>query len=83
MFKKIKKCDGNIVYFNSSKITSAIANAGKATGEFGKREARKLKIRVLNMPHELGLGPFLEVEELQDIVERVLLESPFHKSAKA
>jgi anaerobic ribonucleoside-triphosphate reductase len=83
MFEQIKKRDGRIVAFDPSKITSAIARAGKATGEFGEREAKKLTLRVLTLAHELRLGPALEVEEVQDIVERVLLDSPFYRSAKA
>lgn len=69
--------------FDSSKITFAIAEAGKATGTFEEREARKLTLRVLTLAHELRLGPLPEVEEIQDIVERVLLDSPFYKAAKA
>jgi len=83
MFEEIKKRDGRVVPFDSSKITSAIAQAGKATGEFGEREAKKLTLRVLTLAHELRLGPCPEVEEVQDIVERVLLDSPFYKTAKA
>jgi len=83
MFENIKKRDGRIVEFDSSKITAAIAKAGKASGEFEEREAKKLTLRVLTLAHELRLGPLPEVEEIQDIVERVLLDSPFHKTAKA
>ena len=77
MFKSIKKRDGRLSEFDSSKITSAIASAGKATGEFEEREARKLALRVMTLAHEMRLGPLPEVEEIQDIVERVLLDSPF------
>jgi ribonucleoside-triphosphate reductase len=83
VFEKIKKRDGRVVAFDSPKITAAIAKAGKATGEFEKREARKLTLRVLTLAHELRPGPVPEVEEIQDIVERVLLDSPFYKTAKA
>jgi ribonucleoside-triphosphate reductase len=84
MFERIQKRDGRIVGFDSSKITSAIAKAGRATGEFGQREARKLTLKVLTLAHELNPGgPLPGVEEFQDIVERVLLDSPFHKTAKA
>ena len=83
LFKKIKKRDGRVVVFDSSKITAAIAKAGEATGEFKEREARKLTLRVLTLAHELRLGPVPEVEEIQDIVERVLLDSPYYKTAKA
>ena len=83
VFETIKKRDGRILDFESAKITSAIAKAGKATAEFDQREARKLTLRVLTLAHELRLGPVPEVEEIQDIVERVLLDSPYYKSAKA
>ena len=83
MFEKIEKRDGRIVEFDSSKITSALAKAGNATGEFSDREAKKLTLRVLTLAHELRLGPTPKVEEIQDIVERVLLDSPFYKTAKA
>ena len=83
MFEEIKKRDGRVVEFDSSKITAAIATAGKATGEFDEREARKLTLRVLTLAHDLRLGSVPDVEGIQDIVERVLLDSPFYKTAKA
>ena len=83
MIEKIRKRDGRIVEFDSSKITAAIAKAGLATGEFGEREAKKMTLRVLTLGHELRLGPTPEVEEVQDIVERVLLDSPYYRTAKA
>ncbi len=83
MFDHIKKRDGRVVPFDSSKITTAIAKAGKATGEFPERDARKLTLRVLTLAHEMRLGPLPDVEEIQDIVERVLLDSPYYKTAKA
>ncbi len=83
MFENIRKRDGRVVPFDSQKITAAMAKAGKATGEFEERDARKLTLRVLTLAHELRLGETPEVEEIQDIVERVLLDSPFYKTAKA
>ena len=83
MFEKIKKRDGRVVEFDSTKITVAIFKAGGATGEFEEKEAKKLTLRVLTLAHELRLDSPPEVEEIQDIVERVLLDSPFYKTAKA
>ena len=83
VFKQIKKRDGNIVEFDSSKITTAISKAGKATGEFGETQARELTILVLTRVSLQCAGSIPEVEEIQDIVEKVLMESPFHKAAKA
>ena len=83
MFQEIKKRDERIVKFDSSKITAAIAKAGKAAGEFERKEAKKLTLRALTLPHETCIENILDVEEIQDIVERVLLDSPFYKTAKA
>jgi ribonucleoside-triphosphate reductase (formate) len=83
MFTTIKKRNNRIVDFDASKITAAIAKAGQATGEFTEKEARKLTLRVLTLAHEMRLANPPEVEEIQDIVERVLLDSPYYKTAKA
>ena len=82
MFTKIRKRDGRIVEFDAEKITNAIAKAGKATGEFGRETAKKLTLRVLNLAQQLIHG-IPTVEEIQDIVEEVLLTSPYRKTAKA
>ena len=83
MFANIKKRDGRVVRFDSSKITSAIDKAGKATNEFGEREARKLTLKALSLARQLRPGGIPEVEEIQDVVERILLDSPFYQTAKA
>jgi ribonucleoside-triphosphate reductase (formate) len=83
MFEQIRKRDGRIVEFNSSKVTQAIRKAGDASGEFNEKEALKLTMKVIAMARDLRLGAIPEVEEIQDIVERVLLDSPYHKTAKA
>jgi anaerobic ribonucleoside-triphosphate reductase len=62
MFKNIKKRDGRTVEFDSLKITSAIARAGKATGEFGQAEASKLTVSVLDRAHASCPDPLPEVE---------------------
>jgi ribonucleoside-triphosphate reductase (formate) len=83
MFEQIKKRDGRIAEFNSSKITSALIKAGESTGEFNGREAKKMTMKVVTLARDLRLGPVPEIEEIQDIVERVLLDSPFYQTAKA
>jgi len=83
MRAKIKKRDGRLVKFNAEKITNAIAKAGAATGEFDSAGARMLTIRVLNLAEKLFDNKIMNVEEIQDIVEEVLLGSPYRKTAKA
>ncbi|MBW1989833.1 MAG: ribonucleoside triphosphate reductase [Deltaproteobacteria bacterium] len=83
MFEEIRKRDGRVVPFDPAKITNAIAAAGRATKEFGDREARRLMLKVVSLAQDIRLGPVPEVEEIQDIVERVLLDSPYYATAKA
>ena len=80
---KIRKRYGRLVKFNAEKITNAIAKAGNATGDFDIKEARKLTIKVLNLAEKLFDSKILSVEEIQDVVEEVLLSSPYRKTAKA
>ncbi|RLG36232.1 hypothetical protein DRN79_05305, partial [Methanosarcinales archaeon] len=82
-FKKIRKRDGRIEEFNAEKITNAIAKAGAATQEFGRDVAKKLTLKVLSLAEEVIKSDIPTVEEIQDIVEEVLLTSPYKKTAKA
>jgi ribonucleoside-triphosphate reductase (formate) len=80
---KIKKRDGRLVKFDAKKITNAINKAGMASGEFDMDVARKLTIKVLSFSEELFDDKIMTVEEIQDIVEEVLLGSPYRLTAKA
>ena len=83
MFEKIRKRDGKIVQFDAEKITNAIAKAGTATGEFDGKIAQKLTLKVLNLAQQAITHTMPTVEEIQDIVEEILLSSPYRKTAKA
>jgi len=83
MFTEIEKRDGTIVPFEAGKITKAIAKAGKATGEFDEKVAKRLTIRALNLAQQALGDKTPSVEEIQDIVEEILLASTYRKTAKA
>jgi len=83
MFKKIKKRDGRIVKFNQRKITDAIFKAGQETREFGLDTSKKLSDKVLDRAKEIIRDDIPAVEQIQDIVETVLIESRYIKTAKA
>ncbi len=83
LFSKIHKRDGRIADFDISKITRAILKAGRATGEFGEPEARRLTIRVFSLAQTMLSDTIPHVEALQDLVEEVLLASTYKKTAKA
>ncbi len=80
---RIKKRDGREEAFDLRKIVKAVRTAGEATGEFTPEEARKLSIRVMALIQSLHDTLDLTVESVQDIVEEVLLSSPYRKTAKA
>ncbi len=83
MFENIRKRDGRIVPFDAERITSAIAKAGQATGEIDRETAKKLTIKVLSLAQEMIKDDIPSVEQIQDIVEEVLITSPYLKTAKA
>src|SRR3989338_6938159 len=83
IFKKAKKRDGRIVPFRREKITNALFKAGRATGEFGIKEAKRLtKIALVQLKKKVD-GEIPSVEQIQDAVEDILLTSKWLKTAKA
>ncbi len=82
-FSAVQKRDGRTAAFDAAKITEALLKAGKATGEFDEREARRLTMQVLTLAKALHLPEVPDVESIQDVVEQVLLDSSFRATAKA
>ncbi len=80
---RIIKRNGKEEDFDPRKIIRAIQRAGEATGEFSEAMAKKLALRVLNLAQQLFTDRYPTVEEIQDIVEEVLLSSPYKRTAKA
>jgi len=83
MIKKIKKRDGRYEKFQPEKITWAIYKAANACGGNDFALAEKLSSQVVKMAGELYKDKEPEVEEIQDIVEKVLIENGHAKTAKA
>jgi len=81
---QIRKRDGRIVPFDKGKITSAIYRAIVATGGRDRTQAESLSSRVVEILDEkYGAGDIPAVEDVQDVVERVLVENGQAKVAKA
>ncbi|NCU38054.1 ribonucleoside triphosphate reductase [Candidatus Saccharibacteria bacterium] len=83
MYNKIKKRDGRIVKFNQQKIMSAIERAGLEVGEFAEAEASALTAQVIVHAEKELPTKTPTVEQIQDIVEEVLLNSRYKATAKA
>ncbi len=82
MFKKIVKRDGKIANFDPEKITDAIAKAGLVTEEFKYDRAKQLSEKALKRAADTIKQRTPSVEQIQDIVEQILMESAFKKTAK-
>lgn len=82
MFKRIIKRDGKIVKFDPEKIADAINKAALVTEEFKFDRAKALAEKVLKKAEETIKERTPHVEQIQDIVEDVLMESSFKKTAK-
>jgi len=79
----IRKRDGRIVPFDSTKITNAIYKAIQAVkGEDGELAAR-LSDQVVAILEERFKGKIPGVEDVQDIVEQVLIKNGHDAVAKA
>lgn len=82
-FRTIRKRDGRVVEFSTEKISSAIFKAAKAVGGEDQELADELAAVVMQyLIKKLGnIVP--AVEEVQDAVEKVLIETGHAKTAKA
>ncbi len=78
----IQKRDGRIVDFDQSKITEAIFKAAKAVGGKDKKLAKKLSDNVVEELEKLD-KEVPSVEEIQDVVEKILIEDGHAATAKA
>ncbi len=83
MFETIKKRDGREVSFEPSKITEAIFKAAQAVGGENRQKALELTLQVMKILGEQYKGEVFSVEDVQDIVEKVLIEEGHARTAKA
>ena len=84
MFKFIFKRNGAKSPFNPQKITSAVYKASLAVGQADWKKSEELTKEILKrLEHKRKKGTVPTVEEVQDVVEKVLIEKGLAKVAKA
>lgn len=83
MLNKIIKRDGSLQDFDRKKIENAIFKAARAVGGSDRNLASKLTDKVINILEEKFTESIPTVENIQDIVEKVLIENGHAKTAKA
>jgi ribonucleoside-triphosphate reductase len=82
MITKIKKRDGREVPFNIEKIASAIFKAASATGGKDYNTAIGLAEKVVDYIESVYRERLPDVEEIQDAVEKILIETGHARTAK-
>ena len=81
---KIQKRDGRIVEFQQGKITEAIYKAAEAVGGKDRKIAEELSSKVaVIIESKFDNENIPTVEQVQDIVEKVLIDSGHAKTAKS
>jgi ribonucleoside-triphosphate reductase len=80
---RVIKRDGSRVPFDAERISSAIARAGRAAGEFDDETARQLTGMVLDALKSCLSAGIPHIEQIQDQVELALMDAGFYRTARA
>ena len=84
MVHKVRKRDGDVVLFDKDKIAEAIWKSVKAVGGHDKDKAKYIsELVVKKLNDKFGEKAIPEVEAVQDLVEKILIEEGHAKTAKA
>jgi ribonucleoside-triphosphate reductase (formate) len=82
--KKVVKRSGEVVPFNKKKITEAVYKSFCETREAGRKEAQQVSEKVVQMINKNAKPGYIpQIEEIQDLVEKVLMILDFDETAKA
>lgn len=83
LFQRIQKRDGSIVDFNKTKIADAIFKAAQSVGGKDRRLSDELADRVILYLANRFEGNLLNIEDVQDAVEKILIENGHARTVKA
>jgi anaerobic ribonucleoside-triphosphate reductase len=82
--KYVRKRDGRLEPFDQERITKAIWKAAKAVGGKDREQAKKISNQVLaELEKRFGEDGCPTVEEIQDLVEKMIIENGHARTAKA
>ncbi len=82
--KYVRKRDGRLEPFDQERITNAIWKAAKAVGGKNRELAKKLSDQVVvELKKRFSEEGVPTVEEIQDLVEKILIENGHARTAKA
>lgn len=80
---KVTKRDGRIVAFDENKIVNAISKALIALEKKNEELAKELTVEVIKLLNERFENQIPNVEDIQDLVEKVLIREGYAEVAKA
>ena len=84
LIKQVKKRSGKIVAFNRNNVYKAIFKAAKSVGGRDSKRANEITDAIVNeLNKRFGSDIVPDVEKIQDIVEKVLIERGHAKTAKS
>jgi len=84
IISRVRKRDGRIVLFDQERITNAIFKAAQAVGGTDRELAKKLSNQVVKILRErFGSDIIPTVEQIQDVVEKALIENGHVRTSKA
>lgn len=83
MLLKVKKRDGREVDFDETKITEAVFKAAKAVGGANRQLAMEVTLDVMKYLEKNYTQDVFAVDDIQDAVEKILIEQGHAKTAKA
>lgn len=83
MVIKIQKRNGLIVDFDPEKITNAIFRAARSVDGEDREISKELTEKALDRINEKFAGQVPQVEDIQDLVERLLIKEGYADTAKA
>ncbi|MEW6035304.1 MAG: adenosylcobalamin-dependent ribonucleoside-diphosphate reductase [Candidatus Micrarchaeota archaeon] len=82
--KKIRKRDGSVVDFDKEKIVNAVFKAAQSVGGSDRAESGRVADRVVQYINEKFKEDYVPtVEEVQDLVEKALIETGHATTAKS
>ncbi|MCW4020095.1 MAG: ribonucleoside triphosphate reductase [Candidatus Bathyarchaeota archaeon] len=82
--KYVRKRDGRLEEFDGDRITNAIWKAARAVGGKDREQSKRLSGQVVGeLEKRFGKEGVPTVEEIQDIVEKILIENGHARTAKA
>src|SRR5208282_369400 len=82
--KQVRKRDGQLEPFDQDRITNAVWKAAKAVGGRDREHANRISDQVVaELEKRFGEDGVPTVEEIQDTVEKMLIENGHARTAKA